>query len=121
VALVVALVATVGAALGAGAAGFGIGLGTGREIAMLPSGRDFDWSMLTPVRDWVLLAETAFWIGTALGIWALVQGVIAVVKDRGRGFAIAAVVIAALGPVVFFVVLQGFLGAGYAAGSGIGG
>jgi hypothetical protein len=31
------------------------------------------------------------------------------------------VVIAALGPVVFFVVLQGFLSAGYAAGSGIGG
>lgn len=121
VALAVALIATLGAALAAAVAAFGIGLGTGREIAMQPIGSDFDWSMLTPVRDQVLLAETSFWIGTALGVWALVQGIIALVKGRGRGFAIAAVVIAAIGPIVFFVVLQGFLTAGYAAGSGIGG
>ncbi|MCW3491824.1 hypothetical protein [Microbacterium sp. SSM24] len=121
VALVVAVIATVGAALVAAVAAFSIGLGTGREIALMPSGSDFEWAVLTPVRDSVLLAEVAFWVGTALGLWALVQGVIALVKDRGRGFAIAAVVIAALGPVVFFVVLQGFLTAGYAAGSSIGG
>ncbi len=120
-ALVIAVVATVGAALAVAVAAFAIGLGTGREIAMQPLGSDFDWGMLAPVRGSVLLAETAFWVGTALGIWALVQGVIAIVKGRGRGAAIAAVVIAALGPVVFFVVLQGFLAAGYTAGSGIGG
>lgn len=121
VALIVAVIATVGAALVVGVAAFAIGVGTGREIALMPRGGDFEWAALAPVRDSVLLAEVAFWIGTALGLWALVQGVIAMVKDRGRGFAIAAVVIAALGPVLFFVVLQGFLSAGYAAGSSIGG
>lgn len=120
-ALVIAVLAVVGSSLAAAAAAFGIGTGTGREIAMQPLGTDFDWTLLTPVRDLVLLAEASFWVGTALGVWALVQGVIAIVKDRGRGFAIAAVVIAAVGPIVFFVVLWGFLAAGYGAGSGIGG
>ncbi len=72
-------------------------------------------------RDWVLLAESAFWVGTALGVWALAQGIIAMVKGRGRGLAIAAVAIAVIGPIAFFVVLQVFLAAGYAAGSSVGG
>ncbi|WP_240642382.1 hypothetical protein [Microbacterium sulfonylureivorans] len=121
VALVVALVATVGAAISVAIAAFSIGLGAGREIAMRPIDADFDWSYLSAVREWVLLAEVTFWLGTALGLWALVQGVIALVKGRGRGAAIAAIVVAALGPVVFFVVLQGFLTAGMAAGSSVGG
>ncbi|GAB2851563.1 hypothetical protein ACFQ0P_11995 [Microbacterium insulae] len=120
-ALVVALVAVVGSALAAAAAAFGIGLGTGREIALQPMGANFDWSLLTPVRDWVLLAEASFWIGTALGVWALIQGIVAIATVRGRGAGIAAVVIAAIGPIVFVAMLQGFLTAGYAAGSGIGG
>ena len=120
-ALILSLVATVGAAIVGAIAAFGIGVGAGREVALRPISADFDWSVLTPVRDWVLLAEVSFWVGTAIGIWALVQAVIAVVKGRGRGAAIAALVIAALGPVVFFVVLQGFLTAGLAAGSSVGG
>lgn len=120
-AFVVAMIATVGAGLAAAAAAFGIGLGTGREIAVRPVGGDFDWSILTPVRDWVLLAETAFWIGTALGVCALVQGVVALVKNRGRGWAIAAVVVAVAGPIVYGTLLVAFLQAGYGAGSGIGG
>lgn len=121
VALVLSLVATVGAAIAVAAAGFGIGLGSGRELALRPIDADFDWSILSPVRDQVLLGEIAFWLGTVIGVWALVQGIIAIVRNRGRGAGIAAVVIAALGPIVFFVVLQGFLAAGFAAGSGIGG
>lgn len=121
VAFVLSLIATVGAAIAVAPAAFGIGLGAGKELASRPISTDFDWAVLSAVRDWVLLAETAFWIGTAVGVWALVQGIIALVKGRGRGWGIAAVVIAALGPVVFFVVLQGFLNAGFDAGSGIGG
>ena len=68
-------------------AAYNIGLGTGREIALRPMDIDFDWSMLTPVREWVLVGELAFWGGTVLGIWALVQGIIAIVKNRGRGWA----------------------------------
>ena len=121
VAFVLATVATVGAALGAAISAFAIGLGAGREIAGRPFTADFDWSVLAPVRESVLLAEVSFWLGTALGVWALVQGIIALVKDRGRAWAIAAIVVAALGPIVFFTILQGFLTAGLGAGTGIGG
>lgn len=121
VALALALVATIGASLLAAIASFNIGLGAGREISSRPFTGDFDWSVLTPVRDWVLMGEVSFWVGTAIGVWALVQGIIAVVKGRGRGAGIAAVVIAALGPIAFGAVVQGFLTAGLAAGTGIGG
>jgi hypothetical protein len=121
VALILALVAAVGASIAVAVAAFNIGLGAGTGMALRPMGADFDWSVLAPVRGWVLLGEISFWLGTALGIWALVQGIIAVVQRRGRAAGIAAIVIAALGPIVFGVVLQGFLTAGLAAGSSIGG
>ena len=121
----VALIASLGAALLAplavAVAAFNIGLGAGREIALRPMDIDFDWSVLTPVRDWVLLGEIAFWTGTILGVWAIVQGIIAIITRRGRRAGIAAVVIGALGAVIFAVTLQGFLAAGLGAGSGIGG
>ncbi len=121
VALALALAATIGASLFAAIASFNIGLGAGREISSRPFTGDFDWGVLAPVRDWVLMGEVSFWVGTAIGVWALVQGIIAIVKGRGRGAGIAAVVIAALGPIAFGAVVQGFLTAGLAAGTGIGG
>ncbi|MFE5407944.1 hypothetical protein [Microbacterium sp. NPDC056569] len=120
-ALALALVATVGASLVAAIAGFNVGLGAGREITSRPFTGEFDWGVLAPVRDWVLLGEVSFWAGTALGVWALVQGIVAIVTGRGRGAGIAAVVVAALGPIAFGAVVQGFLTAGLAAGTGIGG
>lgn len=120
-ALALALVATVGASLVAAIASFNIGLGAGREVASRPFTGEFDWAVLAPVRDWVLWGEVSFWVGTAIGVWALVQGIVAVVTARGRGAGIAAVVVAALGPVAFGAVVQGFLTAGLAAGTGIGG
>jgi hypothetical protein len=121
VALIAALGAAVLAPLAVAIAAFNIGLGAGREIALGPVDVDFDWSVLTPVRDWVLLGEIAFWVGTVLGVWAIVQGIVAIVTGRGRRAGIAAVVIGALGAVIFGVTLQGFLAAGFGAGSGIGG
>ncbi|MCP2637797.1 hypothetical protein K0817_014680 [Microbacterium sp. HD4P20] len=121
IALVLALLAAVGASLFAALASFNVGLGTGRQIAMGALGADFDWSILTPVRDWVLMGEIAFWAGTVMGVWALVQGIVAIATHRGRGPGIAAVVIAAVGPAIFGAVVQGFLTAGFAAGSGIAG
>ena len=116
----VALIAAIGAAilapLGAGVAAFRIGAGTGAQIAAEPVSFDFDWSMLSTVREWVLMAEVSFWVGTALGVWAIVQGLIAIVTGRGRGLGIAAVALAVLGPIVFILVLQFSLTAGYAAG-----
>ena len=121
VAFVLAVVAALGATVVGCLAGFNIGLGTGREIALRPMDIDFDWSILTPVREWVLWGEIAFWAGTVLGTWALVQGIIAIVKDRGRGWGVAAVVIAVIGPIAFAVGVQGFLAAGFASGASIGG
>ena len=121
IALALALVATIGASLVAAIASFNIGLGAGREISSRPFTGDFDWGVLAPVRDWVLLGEVSFWVGTALGVWALIQGIVAVVTARGRGAGIAAVVVAALGPIAFGAVVQGLLTAGLAAGTGIGG
>jgi len=121
VALLAAIAAAVGAPIVAGIAAYNVGLGAGREIALRSLMTDFDWSVLTPVREWVLAGELAFWAGTALGLWALIQGIIAIVRNRGRGAGIAAVVIAALGPILFGLAVQLSIGAGLAAGRGIGG
>lgn len=86
----------------------------------LPGGFDATGSdalaALAPARDQVLWTEIAFWTGTVLGIAAIVIGIIAIVKKKGRGAGIAAVVVAALGAVVFWVVVGVMLPAGVAAG-----
>jgi hypothetical protein len=78
-----------------------IGAGTAAQLAGLPLRSDLDLHILTPVRDWVLLGELSFWAGTALGIWALVQGIVAIARKRGRVAGVVAVVVAVLAPVVF--------------------
>ena len=61
--------------------------------------------LLSPVRDLVPWAEIGFWVGTGLGIWAIVQGIVAIVKRRGRGLGIAAVIVGALGPIAYGVLV----------------
>lgn len=121
VALVAGLVALVVTPVVAAIASYAIGIGVGREVALRPSSASFDLSLLSPVRDSVLHGEIAFWAGTALGVWALVQGIVAIVKNRGRGAGIAAVVVAVLGPIAFGLAVNVFVFAGIAAGSSIGG
>jgi hypothetical protein len=121
VALVLAVVTTLTATVLGSYASYFIGMGAGSEIAMRPVSVDFDWSILTPVRGWVLLGELAFWCGTVLGVWALAQGIVATVKNRGRGWGIAAIVVAIVGPIAFAIGVQVFLTAGFAAGASIGG
>ncbi len=74
-------------------------------------------ALLSPVRGLVLWAEIGFWAGTALGIWALAQGIVAIATKRGGGAGIAAVVLAALGPVVFGVAVGAAVLGGVAAGA----
>ncbi len=121
VAMALAVIAVLGATVIGSIAAYNIGIGTGREIALRPMDIDFDWSVLTPVREWVLVGELAFWAGTVLGTWAIVQGIIAIVKNRGRGWAIGAIVVAVIGPIAFGIGVQAFLAAGFAAGASIGG
>ncbi|MBT2497294.1 hypothetical protein J7E45_16920 [Microbacterium sp. ISL-59] len=113
IALVLSLLAAVVAPIIAGIAAFEIG-------RVLPQGVTTstaeDLSVLSPARDQVLWAELSFWIGTILGITAIVLGIIAIAKRRGRGTGIAAIVVAVLGAVIFFIVLVGALAAGSATG-----
>jgi hypothetical protein len=51
-----------------------------------------------------LLIVAQLLVGSGLGIWALVQGIIAVRRRRGRGWGIAAIVLAAAAPVISFIV-----------------
>lgn len=42
-------------------------------------------------------------VGTAFGLWAIVQGIVAIVSRRGRAYGIAAIVIAVSAPAISFV------------------
>lgn len=75
-------------------------------------------TFLSPARDLVLGAEITFWVATVLGIWALVQGIIAIVKRRGRGMGIAAVIIAVVGPIFFTFITWVMLAVGIGTGAG---
>ncbi|EQM78276.1 hypothetical protein L687_17260 [Microbacterium maritypicum MF109] len=111
-ALVLALVAAVVPAIVVGISAFEIG-------RFLPNGASVtadDLRVLTPVRDQVLWAELSFWIGTVVGIAAIVLGIVAIAKKRGRGAGIAAVVVAVLASVIFFIALVVALTAGAATG-----
>ncbi|WP_322411830.1 hypothetical protein [Microbacterium invictum] len=119
-AFLLALAAAVVAPAVGGVGGYFIGAGTGERLLAGTLGTDFDWSLLSPVRDWVLLAEIGFWSGTLLGVWALLQGIVAIARRAGRGWGIAAVVCAALGPVIFGLTLQAVIVAGLAASAATG-
>ncbi len=114
-ALVLALVAAVVTPAVAGFAAYEIG----RRIpgAVELQGRMDSLEFLSPARDQVLWGELAFWIGTLLGIAAIVAGIIAIVKHRGRGQGVAAVIIAAVAPGVFAIVLSVAFGLGAASGA----
>ncbi|SIT71102.1 hypothetical protein [Microbacterium sp. RU33B] len=120
-ALVLAVLGTLGASVVGAASAWQLGLAAGRGSATAPIDADFDWSVLAPVRDWALAGEVSLWAGTALGIAAIVSGIIALITRRGRVPGTIAVVVAALGPVVFFAAVAATLSLGLTAGSGIGG
>ncbi|MFF1540999.1 hypothetical protein ACFVWL_13035 [Microbacterium sp. NPDC058269] len=111
-ALVFALVAAVVPTIVVSISAFEIG-------RFLPNGASItadDLRVLTPVRDQVLWAELSFWLGTIVGIAAIVLGIVAIAKKRGRGAGIAALVVAVLASVIFFIALVVALTAGAAAG-----
>lgn len=75
-----------------------------------------DLRIFSPARDQVLWAELSFWGGTVLGIAAIVLGIIAIRKRQGRGAGIAALIVAVLGAVIFFVAVFTAFAIGGAAG-----
>lgn len=112
-ALVLAVAAAVVIPIIGGIVGFEIG-------TRLPSGLDTSepdvLAVLSPARDQVLWAEIAFWTGTVLGIAAIVMSIIAIRRKQGRGAGIAAIVVAAVGPIIFWVGVVIALSAGTASG-----
>jgi hypothetical protein len=104
VALLLALAALLVPSIVAGIAGFQVGVGVGQQAPTAYLDTDFDLSLLSPVRDTVLVGEIAFWGGTVLGVWALVQGIVATVRGRNRGAGIGAIVVALVAAVAFAVV-----------------
>lgn len=127
IALTIALVAVVGATLLSAIAVFPASIGAmTRAITISPAGlenlsNDQLLALLSPYRTHVLWAEVGFWAGSVLGIWALAQGIVAIATRRGRGPAIAAVVLAALGPVLFAVVVGTAILTGISAGATVAG
>ncbi|MBF4563238.1 hypothetical protein ITJ43_13975 [Microbacterium sp. VKM Ac-2870] len=73
-------------------------------------------ALLSPVRGLVLWAEIGFWAGALLGIWAIVQGIVATATRRGRGPGVGAIVLAAVGPIVYGVAVTIAVLAGMAVG-----
>ncbi|KQR37613.1 hypothetical protein ASF80_14155 [Microbacterium sp. Leaf159] len=112
-ALIFAIVAAVVTPIVAGIAGFEIG----RRIPGGLDTTDPDFlSILSPARDQVLWAELSFWTGTVLGIAAIVIGILAIRKKQARGAGIGALVVAVLGPIIFWVVLFVAVSTGTATG-----
>jgi len=103
-ALIAGIVATVLAPAVGGFAGYRVGHGAGPGL-VAQQGQELDLRVFSPVRDLVLVVEIAFWSGTVLGIAALVVGIVATVRGSGRAMGIVAIVLAALGPIVFGVLV----------------
>lgn len=61
-----------------------------------------------------VLSVAAFAVYGILGLWGFIQGIVAAIKNRGRGWGIAAIVIAVLGGIIVITAL----GVGAAAGVG---
>ncbi len=112
--LVFALVAAIATPLVAGFTAYEIGR---RIPSALTYVSDIDsLGFLSPARDQVLWTEVSFWVGTLLGIAAIVVGIIAIRRRQGRGQGIAALIVAVLAPAIFFIVLVTALSTGAAAG-----
>lgn len=117
--LVFALVAAVVTPIVAAFASYEVGRRVPEAIVRLNSDDLSSLAVLSPARDQVLWAEISFWAGTILGIAAIVLGIMAIARKRGRGQGIGALIVAVVGPAIFFLIAGVALGAGAAAG-GIG-
>ncbi|WP_312675232.1 hypothetical protein [Microbacterium sp.] len=88
----------------------------GHRIPQGFSGSTGDLGFLSPARDQVLWTELSFWAGTVLGIAAIVLGIIAIRRKQGRGAGIAALIVAVLGAIIYFVAVFTAFAVGGAAG-----
>lgn len=116
VSFVLSVVAAVVAPIVGGIAGYQIGFRLPSVMGDVDTNTS-DLSYLAPVRDQVLMGEIGFWAGTLAGIAAIVLAIIAIAKRQGRVWGIIALVLAVIGPVIFFMALSIALGIGASAGA----
>lgn len=100
-ALLLSVMGTVLASAIGGFAAYRSARGAAPGLGSMSTATGFDWRVLTPVRDLVLLAEVSFWAGTVVGIAAFVLGIVAVSRRAATGAGVAAIVLSVLGPFVF--------------------
>ncbi len=79
-------------AMGSAAAPYAVRGSSGFNVTLSAASGDPVESMLA------MLAFVHIALGTAFGVWAIVQGIIAIATKRGRGFGIVAAVFAFLAP-----------------------
>jgi hypothetical protein len=97
----VALIVGLGVFAGSVIASVLMGIAAAPYAMAGPTGFGVSLSLATgdPVES--MLAVLAFLhilVGTALGLWAIIQGIVAITADRGRAFGITALVAAVLAP-----------------------
>lgn len=97
----------------AGILAFQIGATVPIDDVLTPGG-DVDLGGFVAVRGLVLACEIMFWLGTVLGLFAIVVGIIATAKRRGRGMGITGMILAVFGPLAFFFVIGVLWGIGNA-------
>ncbi|MGO1630061.1 hypothetical protein [Microbacterium sp.] len=113
----VALVLAIGAFVLAAVPLWFAGHSAGRAIgvsAFLDSGV-WTWAVLAPARPLIIIGEIGFWLGSALGVWALIQGIVALRTQRGRAPAVWAIVVAAASPILLAALTSAALAVGVAA------
>lgn len=93
-----------------------VGTAAGPLASRTSSSFSFNTSDLTPEQAQAfapvaLLMGVQMLLGTALGILALVLGIVAVATKRGRPFGVVAIIVAAAAPIVSFAVYAAALGA----------
>lgn len=115
-ALILAGVAAIVIPIIAGIAGYEIGLRIPSGIGAIDTSDPDFLATLSPARTQVLWAEVAFWVGTVIGIAAIVVGILAIVKRQRRALGIVGLILAVLGAGIYWIVLISALTAGAAAG-----
>lgn len=106
----VAMVLGLGVFVGSILASVLMGFAAAQFAVLGPNGFNVNLRLDSPNPVESTLAVLAFvhvFVGTALGLWAITQGIVAIATRRGRAFGVIAIVAAFLAPGISLVVYMG--------------
>lgn len=119
-AMLLSFVAAVAAPAVAGFAAYALGRRLPQlieEWSALMGSSTSELAFLSPAREQVMWLEISFWTGTVVGVAALVMGIVATVKRRGRPQGVVAIVLSVIAPMIYVVVATTAVSVGSAAGA----